>query len=165
MLFCVGFKRDGVFCEKYFFLFFCFSSIAFSDSSIIDVWWSPKKDSKIEIFERDQLLFGKIIWLSPDVPNTIDARNPDKNLQSRPILGVELLANFKLSGDKKWSDGKIYDPESGKTYSCKMELINEDELKVRGYIGISLFGRTEIFQRVKSALGNMRVRKTAIKAK
>jgi uncharacterized protein (DUF2147 family) len=135
---------------KSFFVIFFYSTInLFAASSIVGTWWSPKKDSKIEIFERDNLVFGKIIWLSPDVPNTIDARNPIVSLQTRPILGIELLTNFKSNGDNNWSKGQIYDPESGKTYSCKMELVREGELKVRGYIGISLFGRTETFLRVK----------------
>lgn len=135
--------------KSVFILFFCFTIQTFASPSIVGLWWSPKKDSKIEIFERENLIFGKIVWLSPDMPNTVDARNPLPELERRPILGIELLTNFKAANDKKWSGGKIYDPESGKTYSCKMELIHPEQLQVRGYIGISLFGRTETFTRVK----------------
>jgi len=67
-------------------------------------------------------------------------------LRSREVLGIELLTNFKYT-DGEYTNGLIYDPESGKTYNCNMNL-NGNQLKVRGYVGIPLFGRTEIFERV-----------------
>lgn len=76
-----------------------------------------------------------------------DSKNPVPSLQVREVQGIELLTDFSFYNDE-YKGGKIYDPESGKTYDCKMNLIG-DNLKVRGYIGISLFGRTEIFERIK----------------
>jgi uncharacterized protein (DUF2147 family) len=61
------------------------------------------------------------------------------------------VSNFTFNGEKMWAGGKIYDPENGKTYSCKMVLDGEQYLKVRGYIGISLLGRTEIWTRAETA--------------
>ena len=77
-----------------------------------------------------------------------DAKNPEARLKSRPILGLEILKDFVFD-DGKWTDGKIYDPKSGKTYSCNMTMKGNDVLNMRGYIGISLIGRSETWKRVK----------------
>jgi len=61
-------------------------------------------------------------------------------------LGLEILKNFKYKGTNEWTGGRIYDPKNGKTYSCNMRL-EGDTLKVRGYIGISVLGRTTVWTR------------------
>ena len=73
-------------------------------------------------------------------------KEPNPALRERDVLGVELFTNF-IFKDGTYEDGKIYDPESGKTYDCKMSFSGKS-LKVRGYIGITLFGRTEMFERI-----------------
>ena len=115
-----------------------------SPQEITGVYWSPKKDAKIEIYMQGQRYFGKSIWVANPAK---DVKNPSKTLQGREVLGVELLSHFTYDNGI-YSGGEIYDPESGKTYSCKMTL-EGNRLKVRGYIGISLFGRTEYFERIK----------------
>ena len=60
---------------------------------------------------------------------------------------LKVLKNFEYKGDGVWEDGKIYDPENGKTYSCKMTLRDSEHLDVRGFIGFSLLGRTENWTR------------------
>ncbi|MFV8325255.1 DUF2147 domain-containing protein [Flavobacterium sp. ZS1P14] len=112
---------------------------------IIGTFWSPKKDAKIEIYKKGESYFGKSIWVA--IPRK-DIENPNASLRKRDVLGIDLLSNFSYS-DGEYGNGLIYDPESGKTYNCKMSLIG-DKLKVRGYIGISLFGRTEYFEHIKS---------------
>jgi uncharacterized protein (DUF2147 family) len=111
---------------------------------ITGLYWSPKKDAKIEIYKKGEQYFGRSIWLAN--PRK-DDKNPNVTLKTREVLGIELLTSF-IYENGVYSAGRIYDPESGKTYDCKMTMIGDD-LKVRGYIGISLFGRTEIFQRIK----------------
>ena len=111
---------------------------------ITGLYWAPKKDAKIEIYKKGEQYFGRSIWVAN--PRK-DNKNPNETLKTREVLGIELLTNF-IYDDGVYSSGRIYDPESGKTYDCKMTMIRDD-LKVRGYIGISLFGRTEVFQRIK----------------
>jgi len=113
-------------------------------NEILGYYWSPKKDAKIQIYLKGREYFGRFVWL--EKPRK-DIKNPNKALQSKDVLGLELLTEFTYN-DGTYGGGKIYDPESGKTYSCKMTLENT-WLKVRGYIGISLFGRTEFFERIK----------------
>ncbi|MDH3984403.1 MAG: DUF2147 domain-containing protein, partial [Gammaproteobacteria bacterium] len=57
------------------------------------------------------------------------------------------IQNFRYDGNGEWSGGSIYDPNSGKTYRCKLRLVDPDTLKVRGFIGIALIGRTETWKR------------------
>ena len=76
----------------------------------------------------------------------IDRENPDKSKRNTPIMGLVFMEGFSFDG-KIWSGGTIYDPDNGKTYKCKITLVNDKKLKVRGYIGVSLIGRTEIWTR------------------
>jgi len=62
---------------------------------------------------------------------------------------LDIVWGFKYKGKNRWVKGKIYDPDNGKTYSCKMKLV-DNELKVRGFIGISLFGRTTVWTKKSS---------------
>ena len=66
-------------------------------------------------------------------------------------MGMNLLEGFEYDEDFEWEDGEIYDPENGKLYSCEISMDEEDETKlnVRGYIGISLIGRTDVWVRAK----------------
>jgi uncharacterized protein (DUF2147 family) len=113
-------------------------------NEITGFYWSPKKDAKIEIYLKGRQYFGKFVWVAK--PRK-DIENPTKALQNREIIGLEFLTGFSWN-DGIYSGGEIYDPETGKTYSCKMSL-EGNKLKVRGYIGISIFGRTEYFERIK----------------
>jgi len=81
----------------------------------------------------------------------VDRNNPDVALRSRPLIGLPLVSGFHFAGADEWTGGTIYDPENGKTYSCKITLMSNGSLKVRGYIGISLFGRTTAWTRLVSA--------------
>lgn len=111
--------------------------------NIIGTYWSPKKDAKIEIYKKGDKYFGKSIWTLTKMK---DVKNPNTSLRERDLVGVELITNF-IYKDGAYQDGEIYDPESGKTYDCKINF-SGNNLKVRGYVGISLFGRTETFERI-----------------
>ncbi len=110
---------------------------------IVGLYWSPKKDAKIEIYKKADKYFGRSVWVA--TPKK-DVENPDKLLRQRDLLGINLLTNFSFN-DGVYAGGEIYDPANGKTYSCKISFTGKD-LKVRGFIGISLFGRTEIFEHI-----------------
>lgn len=120
--------------------------------AVIGVWYNGSKESKIEIYKCDTRYCGKIVWLKEPQSNgkpKADKNNPDEKLRSRPIIGMELMKGFTYDGDNEWVDGEIYDPKSGKTYSCKMTLINANKLDVRGFVGISLIGRTDSWTRAE----------------
>jgi uncharacterized protein (DUF2147 family) len=120
----------------------------------LGTWLTGSKKGHVQVYKQGDKYFGKIIWLKE--PNDLatskpklDTKNPDAAKKTRPILGMINLSNFKFDGDNVWEDGKIYDPENGKEYSCKITLVNANQLNVRGYIGVSLIGRTDAWTRVK----------------
>ncbi|MBN8669243.1 MAG: DUF2147 domain-containing protein [Chitinophagales bacterium] len=110
-------------------------------------WLSPQKNSRIVIYKKGNNYFGKITWGTGG--SSKDEKNPDKALRSRDVIGLEILKDFEYDGDGNWENGSIYNPREGKTYSCKMTLKSLTELSIRGYVGVSLFGRTEIWTRYK----------------
>ncbi len=118
---------------------------------IIGIWLTGGKEpAKIQVYKSGEKFYGKIIWLKNPTENgkqQVDANNPDKAKRSNPIIGLLILTGFKFDGDEEWKGGDIYDPESGKTYSSYMYLKDKNTLKVRGYVGVSLFGRTETWSR------------------
>ena len=132
--------------------------LAANADDILGVWFNGEKDAQIEIFKCGVKYCGKIVWLkdpnypegSKDgVPGTpkIDHHNPDAAHQKDPILGLQIVQDFVHAGGERWMDGKVYDPKNGKTYSGKMTLISPRQLDLRGYIGISLIGRTTSWTR------------------
>ena len=107
-------------------------------------WLSPSKKGVVETYLQGNKLFGKLVWVQSERK---DIYNSDKSLRNREVKGLNLFSNFTWS-DNQWVEGKIYDPEGGSTYSCKMWLSEDKQtLNVRGYIGISIIGRTEKFTR------------------
>ncbi len=128
--------------------------------AIVGKWWNQEKEAQIEIYACDGKYCGRIAWLKEpnylaDDPKgmsgkpRIDRENPDPSKRERPILGMNLVWGFSFSGGNLWEGGFIYDPREGKTYKCKMTLVSPDHLKVRGFIGISLIGKTNDWARVK----------------
>lgn len=135
---------------------FLLSLISFSQKAdqLIGKWMPSEGKAHIEIYKKNNQYFGKIVWLKePKNENgqpKKDVNNPDEKKQKQPLIGCELLQGFEFdSDDKIWEDGTIYDPNNGSTYSCKIELTHENEIEVRGYIGTPLFGRTDVWTRVK----------------
>jgi uncharacterized protein (DUF2147 family) len=62
-------------------------------------------------------------------------------------MGLQIVRDLTFAGDNLWKDGRIYDPKNGKTYNVKMTLTSPNEISMRGFIGVSLFGRTEVWTR------------------
>lgn len=113
-------------------------------------WLSGDGDGWIEITLVGDGLSG-VIRGSPnaddDRPDR-DEKNPDPALRDRPLIGLELFEGFSYDGNGRWEGGTIYDPNSGKSYRCIITWVNKDTLKVRGYIGVPMLGRTETWKRV-----------------
>jgi uncharacterized protein (DUF2147 family) len=139
------------------FVFFIFSILSLyaqnNPDAVLGTWYNGSKESRIEIYKCGDKYCGKIVWLKE--PNNeggkpkADKNNPDTKLQSRPVMGMVLMKDFEYDAKNVWEDGEIYDPKSGKTYSCKMTLTDPNRLEVRGYVGISLIGRTDVWTRAK----------------
>jgi uncharacterized protein (DUF2147 family) len=119
---------------------------------ILGVWWNQEKDAKIEIYKDGAVYRGKIVWQKEPLNEAgkpkLDKNNPDKKLQSRPVMGLVVLNDLKWN-KKEWDGGSIYDPKNGSTYSCYITMADQNTLKLRGYVGFSLIGRTATWERAK----------------
>jgi uncharacterized protein (DUF2147 family) len=128
------------------------TGFAQNKDAILGQWINSTAEAHVEIFKKGVKYYGKIVWLKAqkDEKGVVktDLKNPDPALRTKPILGMEILRDF-VYDDGKWTDGKIYDPKSGKTYSCNMNIKDNGDLNMRGYVGISLIGRSEVWKRVK----------------
>ncbi len=116
-------------------------------------WFNAEKDGKINFYMEGNKLYGKIVWLERPTENgksRLDVNNPKANLKTKPLMGLVFLKGFEKENDKTWEDGTIYDPKTGKTYSSTINIINANQLDIRGYIGFSLLGRTTIFTRASN---------------
>lgn len=123
---------------------FILSHTVHAQKEFLGKWLSPSKKGVVETYLQGNKLFGKLVWVQSERK---DIYNSDKSLRNREVKGLNLFSNFTWS-DNQYVDGKIYDPEGGSTYSCKMWLSDDKQtLNVRGYIGISIIGRTEKFTR------------------
>jgi uncharacterized protein (DUF2147 family) len=114
--------------------------------SVLGIWLVPKEDGKVTIYKCGEKFCGKVTWLKK--PEDLDTNNPDPEKKKLKILGMNMLWDFTFKNGE-WSGGQIYDPDTGNTYKCKMWLKSPDKLNVKGYVGIPLFGRSEIWTRVK----------------
>jgi uncharacterized protein (DUF2147 family) len=122
--------------------------------SPLGIWTNSEKKATFEIYKCGDKLCGKIVSLTvPNDPATgkpkTDTQNPNVKLRTRPRLGMVFMQGFEYDDENKWDDGKIYDPESGKTYSCYMKMLNANSMEVKGYIGFSMIGKSQSWTRVK----------------
>ena len=129
----------------------CGCAWAQNSNAIEGVWWNAEKTAKIQVYEQDGKYFGKIIHLEEPLdergqPKT-DKENPNDKLRKRKMNGLVILTNLQHDSGNEYEDGEIYDPKSGKTYAANAELVNKDQLDLRGYIGFSLIGKTSTWTR------------------
>lgn len=105
-----------------------------------------KEKSIIEVYEHQGKLHGRVLeLLDPSAIKTC-GKCPEP-LKDQPLVGMVIMKDLtktKTGG----TDGNIIDPATGKNYSCLIELVSEDKLKLRGYIGLPAFGRTQYWYRV-----------------
>lgn len=118
--------------------------------AILGKWLTEKGKSVVQVYHCGDAYCGKIIWLKEPLDKQgkekLDTKNPDKSKRNRKILGLVILTGLKYKGPNKWEGGRIYDPERGKTYKCHA-WFDKGKLKLRGYIGFSLIGRTTTWTR------------------
>ena len=131
---------------------FAQSAVAEADK-ILGVWLTGEGKARIQITKYGDKYGGKIIWLrdpnAEDGKPKVDKRNPDEKKRTNPTLGLNNLLGFTYEGKGEYEGGTIYDPANGKTYKCVIELADDNTLKVRGYVGITMLGRTDNWSRVK----------------
>jgi len=133
-------------------LVFGFNSIM--AQSPLGLWENVDEDdgelqSYIEIYEQEGALHGKVVKLMTDA-KVKHCQKCEGDEKGASLLGMNILANLVPTGNA-WDHGSILDPKKGKRYKCKISLADENTLKVRGYIGRPLFGKTFKWKRVSKS--------------
>jgi len=108
--------------------------------------WTNPGGSTIHIYQCGPDICAKLVAISKDAPGRVDTKNPDPALRGRSLCGLVIGKDFESVSPSRAQGGKLYDPKSGKTYTGSMTR-EGDKLKLRGYVGIPLFGRTETWSR------------------
>lgn len=126
-------------------------SLADEIPPVAGTWISGDGDGLIEIRIVGDGLSGIVAGsLNPDPERPDkDEKNPEPELRDRPLIGLEIFSGFSYAGEGRWKGGRIYDPNSGKTYRCVVTFVDADTLEVRGYVGVPMLGRTETWNRRK----------------
>ncbi|NOT37077.1 MAG: DUF2147 domain-containing protein [Saprospiraceae bacterium] len=136
------------------FFLYNFSLCAFAQDYRVLGKWKTVDDtdgrtkSIVELYMKEGKLFAKVVELLPAATTTICNSCPGDKA-GKSLIQMDIVWNMRPSGTE-WSGGQIVDPKNGKVYSCLISLEKEDLLKVRGYIGLSLLGRTQLWHKVKS---------------
>ncbi len=106
-----------------------------------------KPKAVVEIYEENGKLYGRIVELIREPGEDLDpiCEKCPGDKKGKPIRGMVILWDLKKKGDHEWGGGKIMDPKNGKVYSAKIELAEDGTLRVRGYLGFSLLGRTQVW--------------------
>lgn len=138
--------------KKLLLLLFIVFTTTINAQSIFGKWYSydeetNKSESIIEVYQKDGKAYAKVVEI-------LNLENKNKlckackgDRKNKPILGMNILSGLKKKGEE-WSGGKILDPKNGKEYKCFIKLEDVNTLKLRGYIGFSLLGRTTYWKRV-----------------
>lgn len=140
--------------NKYLIIICClFFTISGFSQTIFGKWNSfdeetNKIESVIEVYEKDTKAYAKIIAIKDAARSSAKCLECSGKRKNEPILGMNILTGLKKDGNE-WSGGKILDPKNGKEYKCYIQLLDDNTLKLRGYIGISMFGRTAIWKRAE----------------
>lgn len=120
-----------------------------ADPALTGNWVTPDH-SIVSIYPcGTQRICAKLVSIHDT--STTDDNNPNATLRTRPLCNLQIGSDFVMTDTTHARNGTIYDPDSGKTYTATMTA-SESELKVRGYVGATLFGRTEVWRRAKEPI-------------
>jgi len=150
-------RRRSLWCLLLGYLLLGYSAAEASpnEASPAGLWWADQGAAQVELVETELGgLEGHIVWLrSPfglDGCPLRDRNNPETELRTRPILGLRIIRDLvrRTEASREWVGGRVYEPNSGRTYSLKLELAEPNRLVLRGFIGIELIGQTQTWYRV-----------------
>jgi uncharacterized protein (DUF2147 family) len=128
------------------------------------VWLTEERDAAVTISpclgEDWLLLCGRITWLKDateaDGRPRVDKLNPNPARRDRPVCGLVVIGGLRPAAPRTWDGGSVYNPQDGQIYSADMALLSDATLRVRAYLGVPFFGKTQIWRRAeRSAAGIM----------
>lgn len=124
-------------------------AMAALDTAPEGYWVTENEQAVVKIEKCAEKLCGTLHWIK-DNSRVYDDKNEDPALQNRPLCGLQILSDFTQNpqNGKLWDDGTVYKSDEGETYSGYIRVNSNDELYLRGYVGISIFGKSQIWNRV-----------------
>lgn len=121
---------------------------------ILGKWLSVEKNVMVQVYKNGNKYAAKLVWFDDsDDKNKpmnirVDYKNPDKSLQNRKLIGMEVVNNLDFNPTTNtWENGEIYDAKSGRTWSSAATITPEDLLKVTGYWHFKFLGKSIAFKR------------------
>ncbi|NPA46008.1 MAG: DUF2147 domain-containing protein [Chlorobi bacterium] len=144
--------------KKLLFLLIAFATASFTlhaQDQIVGRWKTiddetGKAKSIIEIYKKDGKYYGRIVQLLTEENKDGVCRTCEGKYKNKNIIGLVILKDLEYDADdEEWTGGTIMDPKNAKEYSVYLALVEPNKLKVRGYIGFSLIGRTQYWYRVE----------------
>lgn len=129
-------------------LLFCAPRV-FAAEGVIGTWIEPA-GSAVRIDKCSSGLCATLVSISKTARSHMDIHNPDASMRTRPLCNLQIGSGFRLTDPSHAEDGHLYDPKSGKTYSGAM-YSEGDTLHLRGYVGLKIFGRSEIWKRTNES--------------
>jgi uncharacterized protein (DUF2147 family) len=129
----------------------CTALTSSAQDQILGYWMDENRETIIEIFERNNTYNGRIVWIANEVDGLGNERrdvyNPNPELRSRKVLGIDMLTGFAWDGTDTWRKGDIYYYRTGNDYNGKITL-EDGQLHLKGYYSILFFlGRTKVWSR------------------
>ena len=139
--------------HTFFTIVFLFTTLLSAQNLVLGKWktiddQTGKAMAILEIFEKNGKIYGRVLEIIDIKNRHLKCEKCPGADKDQPILGLTVIKGLSKDGNE-YNSGKILDPKSGKLYKCYINLEEKDKLKVRGYIGISLFGRTQYWHRMK----------------
>jgi uncharacterized protein (DUF2147 family) len=132
-----------------------------SGADVRGLWVDQRDPGKrkvgVWIEDCEGQLCGRIVWLRKPLSGgrpKQDKHNPDARLRDRPLCGLRILTGFRRAGDGVWNAGQVYNPNDGRTFSSTMTLEGDGGLRIRGYVGAALFGKTVDWVRPQDKLSH-----------
>lgn len=121
---------------------------------LLGEWWTEGNEGRVSFARyRDGTYRGTTSCCAHEDDTErrpkFDHKNPKPELRSRSTLGIVIIWNLKYGGEGEYSDGFVYNPRDGKTYRMKVEVLDADTIKIRGYLGISLLGQSQVWKRYR----------------
>ena len=122
-------------------------SATVGEDDIFGEWWTEKKDGRIRFSKyRNGTYTGVLTWSKKPRPDT---ENDNPKLRSRSVVGIILMWGLRYDADGEFEDGDVYNPEDGNTYRFEAKVLDASTLKIRGYMGLSILGQSQIWKRYR----------------
>lgn len=125
------------------------SHAAMPGKDLSGLWYTEDQEGVVELYSCGKAVCGRLYWMKPSPESQADRddKNPDPQLRSRPLCGLEFMGGFIPVADGTYESGWIYSPRHGAMFSASIAAGADDTLELRGYLLLPLLGQTQRWTR------------------